>query len=399
MPTGGKQIRIPDDVRQRVIMIYEEGEKNKSIFSERTIAEMTGISRGGVRAILARAGKVDYFNPDNVKEIMSLVNAGLEVKEVSEKTGYPVSTVFTVMYYYREREKLNPAPDLVKQIVNERIAISKQWKPGRYVIIADLHICFHNRQIIEQLLTLKGDYSGCIIAGDFLDELWISRFRKDMRITHQEEAAAGLSLINLLVKKFGRVAYLLGNHEERRWKQLLEAVKPVADLAGDKASILYKAIQEVRNWYYGEKVVHGITMHNGWFLDICGGKQIVCHSDRFMKIPGNSAREVTEHLLNHQRPYRLNMPFNGLWMAHTHRLSGIQKRLGVWVCELPCMTGVLPYQVASKASSSGTVDTGFFILTTYPNGEFWFNESKIVLLEEDVDDEQKKMRQLVRKSE
>jgi predicted phosphodiesterase len=313
---------------------------------------------------------------------MALINSGLEAKDVERQTGIPESTVYSIKYYNKELSVLTPAKNPIDAIIADRKRIGRAWGPGRYVVIADLHILFHNKQIIEQLLALPGDFDGCIIAGDYLDEYWISFFRKEgPRITHSKEVAAGIGIIEMLTKRFGRVLYIQGNHEDRRWKQILEATKAVADLMEEESPEVYAVVEKARNWYFNK--LPNITVHNNWWVDICNGKIIISHPDRFMKVPGQAPAGVLEHFMGHAKAYGLNMPIDGVFMGHTHRMSGPTHRLGIWTAELPCMCGVLPYQVSSKAGNAGTVDTGFYVMTTRKNGELWFNESRVYLLETD----------------
>jgi predicted phosphodiesterase len=238
---------------------------------------------------------------------------------------------------------------------------------------------FHNQKILEQCLSIKGQFDGCIILGDFIDEFWISFFRKELASSHRSEVDAGTFIIDLLAKRFGRVLYIQGNHEDRRWKQLLEVCKPMADLAEGKAKEVYDLAERLRSWYFNERP--NVTVVNHWFTTIAKGRIVVSHPDRFLKVPGQAPAAVLEHFYGHRRDYKMD-DIDGLFMGHTHRMSGPTHRLGVWTMECACMCGILPYQAGSAASNAGTVDTGYFVLTTKPDGSVWFNESRSYLLEE-----------------
>jgi len=371
---GGHQVRIVDKKRNKVISLQRDGK------SQGAIAKELDISRGGVRGILARDGLINYFNNDKSNQVMSLLRSGLEAKEVAEKTGLTENTIYTISFYNREREKATPVKDLVKHTTASRLQVEREWGPGRYMLVADFHIMFHNQQVLEQCLSIKGDFDGCIILGDFIDEFWISYFRKELASSHHSEVDAGTFIIEALTKRFGRVLYIQGNHEDRRWKQLLEAIKPVADLAEGKADEVYDFVdRRIRNWYFNG--LPNVNVVNHWFTTIAKGRVIVSHPDRFMKVPGQAPKEVLEHFYGHRKDYKLG-DIDALFMGHTHRMSGPTHRMGVWTMEVPCMSGILPYQAGSKASNAGTVDTGYFVLTTKPDGSMWFNESRSYLLEE-----------------
>ena len=80
-----------------------------------------------------------------------------------------------------------------------------------------------------------------------------------------------------------------------------------------------------------------------------------------------------------KKDYRLE-PIDALLMGHGHRLDGPKNRIGVWTWELPAMCPLLPYQTGPRASNSGTVDTGYSVVTTRPDGTMRFNESRSYLV-------------------
>jgi predicted phosphodiesterase len=378
-PHGGKQQSMGQMMEAQVLEMDQKG------FSERSIVSVTGVSRGGVRGVLARAGRINCFKKETMDKVGALIQGGLTAKETADKLGLTERTVYSVSHYIAKANELRAAPDLLKAVIVERISVGKRYKPGKYMVICDLHILFHDEEALQQCLSVKGDFDGCVIAGDLVDEYWISHFRKEGYVPHHKEVLAATTVIELLIKRFGRVLYCMGNHEDRRWKQLLESATPVANLAEDKAPDIYKALEKTRNWFYNEMA--GIDVHSNWWVTICNERIIISHPDRFMAVPGNAAKGVVEHFFNHRKPYRLDN-LDAMLMGHTHRLDNLKHRLGIWTCELPCMCGILPYQSGSRASSSGSIDTGFFVLTTHKDGALWFNESRAYLLEKENDNEE-----------
>ena len=377
---GGWKERLTGEQRTLIVDMWDSKK-----FTQNAIAKAARCSRSGVKATLAKAGRMSFFSPATSDKVMSLVNAGLSALDVERETGVPAPTVYSIAHYNKAISVLTPATTPIAGTIAERKKICREWKPGRYMVVADFHILFHDKQIIEQLLATSGDFDGCIIAGDLLDEFYISHFRKELGgLTHSKEVAAGLGIVELLKKRFGRVLIIEGNHEARRFKGLLEAAKGVADLMEEKAPELYKCIENIRHWYFNE--IKGIQVHNNWWVNIANGKIIISHPDRFMKVPGQAPAGVLEHFLGHGKAYGLDVPIDTMLQGHTHRACGPTHRLGIWTMELPCCCGVLPYQLSSRASSAGTVDTGFFVLTTRKNGELWYNQSRTYLLENDRKD-------------
>lgn len=333
------------------------------------------------------------MDADKTESVTALYRSGLSTEDIADRVGMPKASVSTILYYVREREKIVPAGDAVQELVEERLDIRKQWKPGRYMVISDMHIVFHNLDVFDQALGVKGDFDGCIIAGDLIDEYWISSFRKSSRVDREKELLSATAVIKLLIKRFGRVLYFMGNHEDRRWKRFLEALSPAVDYVDDEAAYeMFGQSKDIQGW--NRRGIPGLTVHYNWWVDICNGAAIISHPDRFNSVPGNAVKNVVEHFYNHRRDYRLG-PIDFVAMGHIHRMDGPKHRLGIWTCELPAMCGILPYQVASKASNAGTIDTGYFILTTKPDGSLSFNDSRVFLLDKERAGDRKENRRLI----
>jgi hypothetical protein len=377
---GGKRIPLSNEAQSKILELHRRG------FPERQIAFQTQCSRGGVRSILAKHGKIRYFKESTEHQVKALLNSGLTAEQVADQMGtIKKRTVYTIAHHEKQREvmeRLKEAPpDLIKQTVDERVAIGKRWGPGRYIVVNDVHLMFHSQEAVNQVLALDGDkFDGCIVAGDFIDEYWASSFRKEYVVSHQEELKNSFALMEMLAEKFGRVLFIPGNHEMRRIKQLLEAFTPVANLLPkDQANTFYMSVNKTFDWYYGK--IPNVTIHNNWWLDMCKQRIIIAHADRFNSVPGNAVKAVYEHFLNHRRAYRLG-DISAVLQAHLHRMDGPKMRHGIWTWELPAMCPILAYQTGAKASNSASVNTGYSIFATRSDGSLIFNESRSYLIDE-----------------
>jgi len=379
-PIGGKQTPLSDDTQAQILELHQRG------FPERQIAFQVNCSRGGVRSILAKNGKITYFNANTEQKVRALLNSGLTAEQVADEMGtVKKRSVYTIAHHEKRRaamENLKQAPpDLIKQTVDERVANSKLWGPGRYLVINDVHLMFHSQAAVAEVLALDGGkFDGCVVAGDFIDEYWASSFRKEYVVSHQEELRNSFALMEMLVEKFSRVLFIPGNHEMRRIKQLLEAFTPAANLLPkDQANAFYMSVSKTFDWYYGK--IPNMTIHNNWWLDMCKQKIIIAHADRFNSVPGNAVKAVYEHFLNHRRAYRLG-DVSAVLQAHLHRMDGPKMRHGIWTWELPAMCPILAYQTGAKASNSASVNTGYSIFATRSDGSLIFNESRSYLIDE-----------------
>ena len=377
--------KYSEDLITAILKAWDNGLRSSHGIARMLTNQGWQCTRGGVQSTLDREGRMSLYNPENVEAIRSEILTGETHQAIAGKLGFSLTFVDNVsakLNVERRRLALQPLPDQVKKDVATRIAMTRDWGPGRYMILADPHVKFHSLEAFEMALAHKGDFDGCVICGDLLDEYWISFFRKECKSTYAAELATALEMLDQLVKRFSRVLYIHGNHEDRRWKRMMDVAKPVLDLVGpdekeQAAKDFFDIMERVRGWHNNE--VPNVQVHTGWFADICKGKIIVSHPDRFMSVPGNAAKAVVEHMYNMKKDYRLE-PIDALLMGHGHRLDGPKNRIGVWTWELPAMCPLLPYQTGPRASNSGTVDTGYSVITTRPDGTLRFNESRSYLV-------------------
>lgn len=388
--------RYPPELKIEILKLWDDGVHSTRKITRALEAKYKMITAGGVEGILLRQGRKSKYSKALEDRIRSMKLTGMTNGDIALTLGTRSSMICEVGAQIKiSDELLYPVQDDVAKVVDMRRSISRLWKPGRYLIMADNHIKFHHMGVIQEILSLKGDFDGCVIAGDFIDEYWISRFRKEQVVGYTEELKVAMEVMKWLIHKFHRVLYIHGNHEDRRYKTLLQYAEPIArllkeaslgELSAKKAIAalptadveFYHIIDKIRSWGYYQ--IGNLTVHPNWFIDICNGKIIISHPDRFMNVPGNAAKAVVEHMFNYHDAYKLER-FDALLMGHPHRLDGPKNRLGVYTWELPGMCPPLPYQVGPKASNAGKIDIGYSIVTTRPNGTLRFNESRSFLVD------------------
>ena len=97
--------------------------------------------------------------------------------------------------------------------------------PGRYLILSDIHIPYHDRDALMTALESVKDPRGIILNGDICDHFALSYWEKDPRERDfPHEIAVTKKILGLMRAAFpkARMVYKLGNHEERleRYMQL-----------------------------------------------------------------------------------------------------------------------------------------------------------------------------------
>lgn len=90
--------------------------------------------------------------------------------------------------------------------------------PGDYLVLADVHVPYHDKEALVLALEAVNDPAGIIILGDFVDHYSLSRWQNDPRRRNfAKELETSLTILGLIRKKFpnSSITYLRGNHEIR----------------------------------------------------------------------------------------------------------------------------------------------------------------------------------------
>ena len=115
-------------------------------------------------------------------------------------------------------------------------------EPGRYLILSDIHIPYHDRDALILALESVSDPAGIILNGDIMDHFALSQWDKDPR---RKDFAAELrttrQILGIIRDAFpaASIVYKMGNHEER-YERYMELKAPeLLDVAAfDLAAVL-----------------------------------------------------------------------------------------------------------------------------------------------------------------
>ncbi len=126
-------------------------------------------------------------------------------------------------------------------------------RPGKYLVLSDLHVPFHNEQAIEAALR-HGLDNGCkhlVLNGDFFDFYKLSRWSQDPRQRNpSDELNTGAEVLAELVKHFSSDAiklFKIGNHEARYESYLYERAPA---LVGIEAFELKELLPIDKTWKF-----------------------------------------------------------------------------------------------------------------------------------------------------
>lgn len=102
--------------------------------------------------------------------------------------------------------------------------------PGEYVITGDYQIDTHDAHFVERMLAVSAQLArprALIIAGDFINADAFSTYDSDVGLSpFGDEVEAGRAVFARLLSVFGRVVWLMGNHERRVGKRTRTALQP-----------------------------------------------------------------------------------------------------------------------------------------------------------------------------
>ena len=131
---------------------------------------------------------------------------------------------------------------------------SNPWKPyqigqGRYLVIADVHVPFHDETALEIALThaAENDVTGVLILGDYFDFYKLSRFTKDPRQRNIEtEIETGHIIWECMRERLGavKIYFKIGNHDERYTHYIYRRAPELSGMADFRLERIIKAAEQ-----------------------------------------------------------------------------------------------------------------------------------------------------------
>ncbi len=179
-----------------------------------------------------------------------------------------------------------------------RIRTPKTVSASRMVICSDIHVPFHDRDLLADMLRVarRDQCDTIIIAGDLVDAAAFSRWDRETPVLDWEkEVDAANSILYEIALTFEHVHILPGNHSYRVLKQTMGQMTWGNVMAGWE---IMDVLPET-----SRPQVQDIPV---LFLDTWG---LVCHPDNYSRVPGNVAAALAAV---HQR---------SVFAGHEHAMS------------------------------------------------------------------------------
>lgn len=225
----------------------------------------------------------------------------------------------------------------------------------RVVACGDLHIPYHRKDALAELITHEAHQTDVlIIGGDFGDGQAVSTHMKYELVPYEVEQAEKTLVLQALSEAFPKVIYLRGsNHSDRVEKRIREnlpkdVIAAIMDMTGGVLNPDVAMVKRFPNISLGSwETANGIPM--GWLAMY--GDALFSHAEVFSSVPGTALRTIAERVENHKHTWALP-EVRGIFQFHTHAQALFPWRADMLLCEPGCMAETMGYQSAAKGAKT-----------------------------------------------
>lgn len=280
--------------------------------------------------------------------------------------------------YIGKPEELNKKNN-TKKNKNKKTEKTTKTQTSKILVISDLHIPFHNRELLKKTVADNLDADLVIVAGDFTDCYSVSRFSKKFDIPLKEELTQAIAVMDWLSKTFPKVIVLEGNHTERIRKYFESRVGPelMFLVECDFLNLISTGLDnvEIVNDYY--EFANGNGSAEIGYFTLIGKDFVVGHFEKNSVIPMRGAHSAYMWLESWSHVF--NIPKIRLFLqGHTHRLSKYPLNYGEPVIgETGALCKVQNYSIEPKARYSSHIN-GYWVVYQ-ENGITDLNKSNFII--------------------
>ena len=313
----------------------------------------------------------DYDYKKSAKEIKGLVeeagNKGIEANLFMEEEIEPK--------FLNTLESIDDLRDMLTGMTVPHFKLEGRPKEANIKVLSlsDLHIPFHNSEVIADALTQHSDADILVLNGDILDLYSVSRFPKSKEILLRHEYKIALEMIKLFSEIFPQVILIHGNHEERMKALLSNSLIPGVSFMTDD-DILSKLAEgkDINNkGRLQDKYDFSNVSYEGgplrWYRKI--GKTLFAHPSYFSRVPMKTVHNAMESLSQKE-------DFECIVLGHTHKIGQVIVKNKLLI-EQGCCCSIQGYEANAKAQFTPQA-FGYAIVFMNEKGEVDFNKTKAV---------------------
>nr|WP_246541273.1 metallophosphoesterase [Peptoniphilus ovalis] len=210
----------------------------------------------------------------------------------------------------------------------------------KVLVLSDLHIPFHKKETILNIVKENLDVKLIIFAGDILDCFNVSSFPKEQHIPlHQELkiASSFLKKIDKLTPNIKKIMFR-GNHEFRFKRYLMKFKNEFSPFVSDDVLEIVKNGFSFRDERNIRQVVEPLSDNfdviDSWYFiykDL-----VVDHPTSFSKIPMRTCLSTYDYFKNQ------GVDFNAITIGHTHKTGNVLHG-GTLLSEIGCLCEQMDY--------------------------------------------------------
>lgn len=256
--------------------------------------------------------------------------------------------------------------DYFKYDFYEKITVPKYDEGNKKeIVIADLHIPFHKKDLFEEVSRLKANK--ITIIGDLWDFFSRSRFKKRTNppISFKDEFREGFMRLKELARNYPQVNLMLANHDNRLDKYLYDNASPEI-LPFCRTGILEDLINTIPNVNIIKQKVN--EHRQVGYIHQC--KNIIfTHIEKSNIDITKTVQEINKIIFKWNNTYNLK-PYDIIIQAHNHT-AGMVIQGNIKLIQCPCMIDISSqaFDYIFDGKMSGNPPTlGYITLNKLDNG-------------------------------
>ena len=235
---------------------------------------------------------------------------------------------------------------------------ARQKRPAfsdkRILVIPDLHVPFHEPEMVADMLAKEGEADLAVCIGDLSDSYSLSTYVSYNPIPYEAEWAACTAMVQTLSETFPETVILSGNHDTRLEKRVRERlseaqVKAVLCITGGTLCPVTAISRRYSNITMASHVTpSGETI--SWCQGI--GDAWFGHAEVYSRVPGTALRNTHEWLVDNEESLGFQ-DYRCIVMGHTHQAGLFPWRANKLLVECGCLCKQQGYMRAPSSVGKG----------------------------------------------
>jgi len=227
----------------------------------------------------------------------------------------------------------------------------KKGKRQRILVIPDLHIPFHEPEMLADMIAREeGNVDVAIMIGDVGDAYSLSRYAKYESVPYDYEWAEVTNVMQTLSETFPEVRVIVGNHDARLRKAIAAHLNPdmveaITTMTGGTLCPLTALARRYPNVSIANHPVPNSDITIDWLTVI--GDALLAHPEKYSRVPGSALRAFEEWASDNSAAIGLDN-IKLLVMGHTHTMAILPWRSSSLLVECGCLCRTQSYMTGAR---------------------------------------------------